>query len=286
MKFLLYFLLIVSSVQCTSDSAETAPSLVADNGKADISEKAHKIVWHGLYNFSTNDQEKLKTWLREITKITRFTIGVYQFDVHYYLHLSDGNEPVPYAHTSRKIGKQSVHFYINPDYDLEDFLSDWTAQHEISHLSAPFVGKANMWFSEGYATYLSRKIMINQGYYTNESFDSIYYNRIGKDQNLMRYPEMTMIELCDELKRNYNYSSLYYAGSSYFYLADKSLQKEYGLTLMDVVKMYQNQNRLTDDSLLDVIASFDEIVGDNVFSKLHFDYANSPSKSVLSYFRQ
>jgi len=284
MKFFQLLFLFSTLAQCHLGLDETK-ELTLQN-KSTESVKACKIIWHGLHNFSESDQEKLQTWLRDITQVTRSTIGVYQFDVHYYLHPSDGQEPVPYAHTSRRTNKQAVHFYVNPNYSLDEFLGDWTAQHEISHLSIPFVGKENMWFSEGYATYLSRKIMINQGYYTNESFDSIYYNRIGKDESLKKYPEMTLLKLCNELKKQYNYPSLYYAGSSFFYLIDKQLQKEYSLELMDIITYYQNQNRLIDNSLIDVLTSFDEIVGDAIFSKLYSDYSLLPSKKVLSSFWQ
>ena len=286
MKNAIYLLLALVFVQCQdSESSELKTETQEKTVKKKLEQvKKHKIVWHGLHNFTEPEQNQLKNWLREITKVTRSTIGTYQFDVHYYFYHSEAKEPVPYAHTSRKVDKQSVHFYVNPSHSLEDFIGDWTAQHEISHLSIPFIEKKNMWFSEGYATYLSRQIMIKQGYYTDESFDSIYYHRIGNDEYLKNDSDMTLIELCDELKKDYHYSSIYYAGSSFFYLIDQELRTNFNRRLIDVVAQYQEEGRLTDNDLNDVLNSFDKIVGKPIFSDLFHKYATVPSREVLEYF--
>ena len=273
--------IIIFLVSCID---QTSNDQIVKDG--DTRSKQYKIVWHWIDDFSVEHQEKIKDWLREITLVTRQTIGVYQFDVHYYLHKSKGGkEPVPYAHTSRKKNKQAVHFYVNPLFSKEAFLSDWTAQHEISHLSMPFVGKKNMWFSEGYATYLSRKIMVNQGYYTEFEFDSIYFHRIAGDRYIFEHGEISVPALCEKLKLSHHYPSIYYAGCSYFYLINKKLQEVYDIELKDVVAKYQTQNRLIDSELKDVIKSFDWIIGEPIFSDLYLDYLNKPSREVLSYFK-
>lgn len=278
---LILFILFFLAVSCSQDNAKE--NQIASTKK---SEQSFKIIWHWVDDFAENEQEKLKDWLRVITKVTKQTIGIYQFDVHYYFYRSNGNEPVPFAHTRRSGNKQSVHFYVNPKYTLQEFVGDWTAQHEISHLSIPFVGKKNMWFSEGYATYLSRKIMITQDIYTSDEFDSLYYNRIGGDKYIFNYGELTIPRLCDKLKKAHHYPAIYYAGCSYFYRIDKLLIDSHHTELIDVVAKYQKQNRLLDQGLSDVIKSFDEIVGSPVFSELFFDYSNNPSSQTLSYFKK
>jgi len=195
---------------CTTDSVVTDPKMT-ENKQTNVYETWY--YWED--SFSKEEKNKLKEWIQQISTVMHQTLGIYQFNLHYHFHQSTGNEPVPYAHTSRKTDHQAVHFYVNPKFSLDNFLSDWTAQHEISHLSLPFVGKSNMWFSEGYATYMSRQIMVNQGYYTGEEFDSIYYYRIANDENIMSYPELTVFELCNKLKQ-FSYSSLYYTGSVSF----------------------------------------------------------------------
>ncbi|MFK8039522.1 MAG: hypothetical protein AB8B74_14610 [Crocinitomicaceae bacterium] len=270
------FIQCSTKVELENDKAHKAISQTDD----------FKIIWHWEDEFSEVDQEKLKTWLNEVTDYTMLTLGQYQFDLHYYFHLSDGGEPVPFAHTTRKKDHQSVHFYVNPSFTLEEFIGDWTAQHEISHLSAPFVGRKNMWFSEGYATYLSRKIMIRQGYYSNSSFDSLYTHRIGGDNNLYNSSDLSVVELCSELKSAHNYSSIYYAGSAYFFLADMALKADSNMELIEVVQQYQTQNRLLDDNLSQVIASFDQISQSTIFSELYEKFTNGNSADVLKIFRQ
>ena len=246
----------------------------------------YKIIWHWVDEFSFDEQEKLKNWLREITKVTRATIGVYQFDVHYYFHLSDGNEPVPYAHTARHHNQQAVHFYVNPKFTLQDFMNDWTAQHEISHLSFPFIDRKNMWFSEGYATYMSRKIMVSQGIFNTAEFEAIYLNKIGNDPNLYQFSGVTVPELADSLRARHQYPSIYYLGSSFFFLIDDKLQQDYGTNLAAVVSSYQKAGRLKDETLNEVLCSLDCIINSTLFIDLYNDYQTLPSEELLKYFKQ
>lgn len=282
MKLLSFLVALLVFCQCRSDIKVKTFNEVTS--QEDV-EKKGKIIWHWEDEFTQADQQKIKTWLNKITDFTMTTLGGYQFNLHYYLHLSDGDEPVPFGHTSRK-QQQSVHFYINPSFSLDEFVNDWTAQHEISHLSIPFIGKENMWFSEGYATYLSRKIMITQGIYTEKSFDSLYIERIGGDDVIYNTPHTSVVDLCRQLKQNHHYSSIYYAGSSYFFLTDKALRADRNMELIQVVQIYQNQNRLSDTTLSQVIASFDQISESKIFSKLFTDFNKKESVEVLSFFRQ
>jgi len=249
--------------------------------KDTVSNYAHSLYWHWEDEFSDSTKAKLQTWIEIVTEASFNCIGYYQFDIHYYFHLSDGNEPVPFGHTSRK-DEQAVHFYVNPRFSLDDFLADWTAPHEISHLSTCFVGRKNMWFSEGYATYLSRQIMVDMGCFTDESFDSLYLKKINGIKKYYNSSTSSFIEVTDSLLSHYRYGPVYWAGSSFFFTADRYLQENYQIRFTDLVNSYQSCCRLDDHYLKAVIESYDLLLDDQYFSSLMAKYRNSKSSVVMA----
>ncbi|MEO0998250.1 MAG: hypothetical protein AAFX58_12100, partial [Pseudomonadota bacterium] len=73
--------------------------------------------------------------------------------------------PVPFGMVSRN-GGESVLFYVAPDRELPDFVGDWTATHEFSHLLLPYVREK--WVAEGFATYLQNVLLARGGAYRED----------------------------------------------------------------------------------------------------------------------
>ncbi|MCB9225378.1 MAG: hypothetical protein H6582_14460 [Crocinitomicaceae bacterium] len=245
----------------------------------------HKIFWIYEDGFNDEDKSKLKTWITKVVDATTVTIGNYPFDLYiHFARIDRGISAVHFGHTIRG-KKQSVRFYVNPAMPLEDFLSDWVAPHEISHLSQPFVGKKNKWFSEGYATYMSRQIMINMGYYTDDSFDSLYRAKISSTLDSYGSSTLTHIEISDSLVKAHNYGDMYWGSSSFFFTIDQQLKEKYQIRFRDVVKNYQQCCRLKDKSLLSILQSYDHIVGDTLFIGLMKQYRNAPAMEVMKSYK-
>ncbi len=276
---LLILIVSCNSTENNNNNTSENTSEVIKNAESRV-EEHHELYWHWEDEFSEENKIKLQTWIDSVTKATFLCLGTYPFDVHYYFHKSDGNEPVPFGHTSRK-KEQSVHFYVNPKFSLEEFLADWTAPHEISHLSICFVGKRNMWFSEGYATYLSRLIMVDMGYFTPSEFDSIYRKKISNVMSYYNSSTSTFIQVSDSLLSHSRYGPVYAGGSSFFFTADQYLRKNMNMKFTDVITAYQKCCRLKDKSLKSLIESFDGVIGESYFSELMTKYRNSPSREVM-----
>jgi len=119
-----------------------------------------KVKWKWEDKFSQTEQDSLKLWINTTMKGIEDLVGAYPFEISIYFHKSKSTrEPVLWAHTVRG-EEQAVHFYVNPTYfSYQDFISDWTAPHEISHLILPFLGKQNSWFAEGFASYMQYRVM-------------------------------------------------------------------------------------------------------------------------------
>jgi len=236
-------------------------------------------VFHWTDSFSPKEKEKLSTWVTEVGDAVEKTIGTYPFEVQIYFHkTTQGSGPVPWAHTSRD-GEESVHFYVNTGYPLQAFLNDWTAAHEIAHLSIPFIGERYRWFSEGYASYMQWQVMHIQGLLSQDNLREKYLDKIA--QTTPKYnSDVNFIALTRSLKSRYDYPALYYGGACFFIQANAELLK-LGTTLPKLISLYQAKGRRTDDNLYELIKSLDALVEKPVFTNLFNKFLSSSGKETV-----
>lgn len=244
------------------------------------------LVYHFEDEFNEAEQVKLTNWIDQIYTATQKTLGVYPFDVHIHFYASTGSaSPVSFGFARRNAGTSAVTFYVNPSASSDDLLGDWVAPHELSHLSIPFFGKSCKWFTEGYATFFSRQIMMDMGYYSQASFDSTYLSGIQIAAKVYDSDERTFIERSNELLDNHHYSSMYWGSASFLFTIDKKLRANQNRRFVDIIKEYQVCCRLSDITLRDVIQSFDELIGEPWCSELMVVYRNKSANDALSEYR-
>ncbi|UTW67031.1 hypothetical protein KFE94_02645 [bacterium SCSIO 12643] len=253
--------------------------------KASSIEISNNIVWHWENRFSKDEVSQIKSWLKEIDQAVIHTLGKYNFEMHFYIHRSKrGDEPVPWAHTSRS-EEQGVHFHVNMDYDVDEFLNDWTAQHEISHLSIPFLGSSNAWFSEGYATFMQYKIMQNQGVYTAEQVSKRFLTRIAECKENYQ-SDQPLPKVADSLRQKWEYPDMYWGGFTFFYVLDKQLQKNHEMQLTELIDAYVDCCRKNHSSPEELCKSWDNILGSKIASDLLFQYKNEPARDIFKMIEQ
>ncbi len=149
-------------------------------GLGPMEEPRSLIEWHWEDEFSTAERDKVEDWLNSVTGAVESTLGVYPFTVHFYIHRRKGSsEPVPWASTRRQY-VQGVDFHIDPSFSLQAFLDDWTAPHEISHLSIPYLGQEQSWFAEGYASFMQYQVMQKLGICSEQEVGEIYAEKIER----------------------------------------------------------------------------------------------------------
>ena len=236
------------------------------------------IIWED--SFDENEKIKLTNWIEEVSSAVSETLGKYPFEIKLYIHRSENaGEPVPWAHTIRS-KEQGVHFHVNPDFSLDEFKNDWTAQHEISHLSIPFVGKSNMWFSEGYASYMQYQVMWHQGVLTTAETNEKYKAKLKV--NMPKYDsDDNFLEVSARLKKNYDYPAVYWGGACFFIQANTKLMKQKNISLNGVIRKYQQNGRNTDDNIEDVIVSLDRISDSKIFSELMETFINGSAREAV-----
>ena len=237
------------------------------------------IIWHWEDRFNPEETLKVESWLNSVTNAVESTLGTYPFDLHYFIYRRGGSrEPVPWANT-RRYNRQGVNFHIDPSYSLESFLADWTAPHEISHLSIPYLGSSNAWFAEGYASFLQYQVMEEMGIYSPEEVKNRYQSKLA-----MALPyfigEQDMVTIARSLQKRHLYPQMYWGGASFFVRLDQNLKKEYNTSLSELIKAYQACCRLEDQSIEEVINSWDRLLGTSACSDLLRTYQFAPASVV------
>lgn len=285
------FILSFTSLLISCDNTELENSLskknieVVKTIKQPVSVKrTYGLIWHYNDDFNEDQKATLEKWITDVHIACTATLGAYPFDMNVHFHKSTSKSgPVPFAHT-RRSQNHELHFYVNPTSTYKEYIKDWTAQHEMSHLSIPYVVKKYKWFSEGYATYMSRRIMINQGFYTEKSFDKLYLNKIKSKKKYFTNQELSFSDVCAKLLKQYKYGAIYWGGAGFFYKADKLLQEQHNVRLEDLIKEYQVNYRMKDKNYSSIIRSFDKIIESSLFDKLSNQYENGSSMEVMKSF--
>ena len=254
----LFGLLVFVLTACSTSTGEQAAQ----------TQSTEQIVWHWEDEFSEREKEKLVLYLTEVTDATIKILGDYPFKVHYFLHRSESDrEPIPWAHTERS-EIEGVHFHVNPSFDLSTFRADWTAPHEISHLSIPFLGKSNAWFSEGYASYMQLQVMKEMGIYTAKEMDERY----AMKDNLVKGDFSGGVNFVDDVKdlrAAYNFPAMYWGSVRYFRKVDAQLQNQEQHSLVEHIKAYQKENRIKDQNMDDLLQSLDTDLKVPIFKNLY-----------------
>jgi hypothetical protein len=271
----------VNSSNISSTNIDQEPTTNTTPPKRNIVESP--IIWHWENRFEKQEVYQIKKWLNLVNSSVTKTLGKYPFKVHFYIHRSkNGNEPVPWAHTTR--GEDlGVHFHVNMDYSPQEFLNDWTAAHEISHLSIPFVGKENAWFSEGYASYMQYQVMQEQGVYSKEEVVERYKMKFTKCKSSYQ-TQLPFPQAADSLKKSWNYPDMYWGGASFFWLLNDGYNKGIGQSLPEVITKYVVSKRVNESTPEQFCQSLDEFTKTKIASELWIQFQTQPAYQIFERF--
>jgi hypothetical protein len=136
-----------------------------------------------------------------------------------------GDEPVPWAYVLRG-GAPSAHFHINARRALEEFLSDWTAVHELSHLLLPSVRSEDAWLPEGAASYYQNVLRARAGMIpVSEAWQKLHS---GFRRGMKSLPGVTLADATERMFRDKAFMRVYWEGAALMLLADQRLRSRTG----------------------------------------------------------
>jgi hypothetical protein len=186
-----------------------------------------------------------------------------------------GAGPVPSAYVLRG-GGPGAHFFINQRRPIEEFLADWSAVHELSHLLLPYVHSEDAWLSEGLASYYQNVLRARSGIITTQQ---AWQNMHTAFQRARR--EAGAITLADATERMYrtgDFMRVYWAGAAIMLLADERLRVASGGTqsLDGILERFQrDQSTEIGWHANDLLRQFDRIAGGSIFSQLYEEQIKS-----------
>jgi len=229
------------------------------------------IEWRG--SFSAAEKQKLLSWQESVARtMSLLHGGLPRNPIRVAMQPYSSSSAVPFARVLRQ-DPQGVLFYINPKQPEHEFIVDWTAYHEFSHLFIPYPGMSDIWFSEGLASYYQNVLQFRAGLLTGaEARQKLLagFER-GRDDN--SHQDLTLGELSSAMRKRHAYMRVYWSGALYFLEADLALRKQPESTagsLDDILREFGTccLNSDRDWNGLAIAGEFDRIAGRQLFVPL------------------
>lgn len=235
-----------------------------------------EIAWHWEDEFTRDEQNGLKSWITDTVSALENLVAPFPFDIniHFY-RLADRGEPVPWANT-RRGRRQGISFYVDPAFPRRAFYADWTAPHELSHLLIPYLGEANSWFAEGFASYFQYQVMRHMGEMDAAGITVAYRERMARARSSFPLSDTPLAGAARELRRSGDYPTYYWGGAVYFLRADTTLRQGDSGGLSRLVGEYLACCRMRDTRLAGLVQEFDRIAGVALFSELLHEFRERP----------
>ena len=217
--------------------------------------------------FSARERGMLTDWVQRTADGLEALGGPLPFDIRVrFQRANSGLEPVPWANTVRSPG-QGVRFVVDLAFPLEEFLQDWTAPHELSHLLIPYLGRRHAWFAEGFASYMQYQVMYHMGVMDWPQVVERYRRQMTKAQSNYHLDGTSFPAAASRLRAAGQYPTLYWGGAVLFLRADSRLRQRGDQTLGTVIAEYLTCCRMRTRKLSELISALDDISNTTVFSE-------------------
>jgi hypothetical protein len=216
--------------------------------------------------FTEPEKRKLTAWIGDVASGLEDLVGPFTFDIQIRFVRVNASEPVPWANTLR--GRtQGVRFHVDPRYSREEFLADWTAAHELSHLILPFLGSENSWFSEGFASFMQYQVMYSMGVISAEDVSDRYLQKLDKAAAEYRYDDRSIVDAAPRLRQERKYPVMYWGGAIFFMQLNESLESRLDTNLVSLVSAYMNCCREPRGRLVNLVDALDELIGEPIVAE-------------------
>lgn len=188
---------------------------------------------------------------------------------------------VPFGYVIRD-GGEAVRFFVDAQRPLADYLGDWTATHEFSHLLLPYIRSRDKWISEGFASYYQNVLLARRGVYTEQDAWRRLHRSFEKARAIRNPPALA--DISDrpfwEMRM-----LIYWSGAAIALLADAELRRLSGSAeSLDTVLGRLQACCLPSErtwSGAELFAKLDELSKYPVFVELYRRYARSPGMPPL-----
>jgi len=227
------------------------------------------------------DAEAMRAWIQDAAMSVASIHGRFPVPSPQILVMpgARAQEPTPWAYVLRG-GQAAAHFFVNQRRPLRDYVEDWTAPHELSHLLLPYVSSSDAWLSEGMATYYQNVARARSGAITPEQAWQRMHAGFKRGRE-WAVKGTTLEQATARMLRDGGYMRVYWSGAALLLLGDVELRR-------------RSDNRQSLDTVLAAFADccldpdpewtarkvfekFDELSGMDVFATLLDTHVRSTS---------
>ena len=227
------------------------------------------------------DTEAITNWLRATATDVSLAYGRFPNPSPQVVVIPVGNgsgrseSAVPFGRVIRD-GGESIELLIDQRRPINDFLEDWTATHEFSHLLLPYMQRNQKWISEGYAQYYQNVLLARSGTYDDrKAWQKIYE---GLERGRQSRPEMSPNKAAAGSMRG-SLMKVYWSGAALALMADVGLRElSGGEETLDLVLDRLQQCCLPSDHVwsgLELFEKMDSLTNYPVFMRLYRRYADT-----------
>lgn len=229
-----------------------------------------------LGGLSPAEQQKHLRWVQQAASAVSSVYDAFPLPWAHGLVIPSGRarEAIPWAEIQRR-GGVSAHFFIDASRSLDEFLSDWTPSHELSHMLHPRISRNTMWVYEGLASYYQNVARARHG---SLSSQNAWLKLVQGFQRGEKAAGRSSLNHAGS-----NYMHTYWGGAALALFADIELRKRSGgtLSLAQVLKRFSlcclPSDRIwsADEffSKLDELSG--ELSGDRIFISLYEHYGHA-----------
>ncbi len=184
------------------------------------------------------------------------------------------SEPVPWGQVLRG-GGPSVQLFIDQTRPLEEFISDWTLVHELSHMVLPLVNYNEPWLFEGIATYYQNILRARTGELGERQAWQKHHEGFerGKKGTLKG---ITLAEASKNMMRTHAFMRVYWSGTAIALLADVRLRQRD--SSLDQALWHLRQCCLPSNrqwSALELMEKLDQLTHTKTFTMLYEKHVDS-----------
>lgn len=184
-----------------------------------------------------------------------------------------GSRPVAFG-LVRRGGGASVMLLVHENADADELVSDWTAVHELTHLTMPLLKSGDAWLSEGVATYYQEVLRARAGLQTDEEAWANILD--GFERGSAVGTRRTLSDEARDMRQTGAYRRVYWGGTAFVLEADVRLRAQTGVSLDQLISRSQGAwpRRSTWQGRA-VMHRFDRLAGERLLVPLFDRYADS-----------
>lgn len=264
-----------------SPESSDAPAVFGSFAYRDIEVPGATLRVSLLKGENPMDTEGIFNWISATATDVSLTYGRFPNPSPQVVVIPVGNargrsdSAVPFGRVIRD-GGEAVELFVNETAPVSEYLEDWTATHEFSHLMVPYFGHKHRWVSEGFAQYYQNVLLARSGAYDERKAWQRLYE--GFERGRQSRPELSPNEAAEGGIRT-ALMKIYWSGAALALMADVTLRERSGgdESLDTLLEQFQRCCLPTDRqwTAQEFFSKLDSFASEPVMTPLYRRYADT-----------